>query len=288
MLYILLFISILTETVKNIFSNHFSKTRLNTFADAIFFNIICSVGSILFCVFLPLEKGISAYSCFMAFLFSLTTTGSLLFSLLAMKTGPMSYSVLFSYLGMVISTVFGIVYFKQNISVMQIVGFILMLITFYIGTDAKKNEKISVKWLFYAFMSFVMCGLLGIIQLLHQSSAFAHEINIFMLYSFVFSLALSLFVFMFLKKPERKCSVKLIKSNIPFIGIVSGVFYGAVNVINLYLSGKMPSIIFFPVVNGGVLILSSIAAITVFREKCTARQTIGIITGIVAVCLLGI
>jgi len=288
MLYFILLVSILLETTKNIFSNHFSKTKLNTLADAIFFNMICSIGSVIFCALMPMKTGISTYSFFMSIIYAAVTTAALVFSLLAMNSGPMSYSVLFSYLGMVISTIFGVIYYKQSISVIQVVGFLLMIATFYIATGKKSEGRLSVKWFFYALMSFTMCGLLGVIQLLHQASPFAGEINPFMLVSFIFSLFISAAILLFANKNERRDVSMLLKSNMVVIGIVSGLFYGAINVINLYLSGKMASIIFFPVVNGGVLILSSLAAIALFKEKPDLRQTMGIITGIISVCLLGI
>ena len=285
--YILLFVSILMESGKNIFSNHFSKTKLNTLSDAIMFNIICSIGSLVFCLFMPLGE-ISSYSFLMAVLFSFTTTGLLVFLLLAMKSGPMSYSMLFSYLGMIISTVFGIIYNRQSVSSLQIAGFVLMIVTFWLGTDKSANDKFSFKWLFYSVMSFISCGFLGVIQLLHQSSPYKDEINVFMVVSFIASIVLSVVIFAFCKKGERKEAYSLIKSSMTIVGMVSGVFYGAVNIINLGLSGRMPAIIFFPVVNGGVLVLSSLAAIMLFREKPTVKQAVGIISGILAVCLLGI
>lgn len=68
----------------------------------------------------------------------------------------------------------------------------------------------------------------------------------------------------------------------------TGVIIGVTNQVNLWLSGVLPSIVFFPIVNGGVIILSGIAAVVLFREKLTKAQKIGIFTGILSICLLGI
>ncbi len=275
------------ETAKNAFSNHFSKTKLNTISDALFYNIICCVGSVIVCTFIPLGS-ISTYSLILSMVMALTTTGMLVFSLLAMKHGPMSYSMLIMTLGMIISTAFGIVYNEQAISEIQIIGFILMIVTLWLGTDKSANKSFSLKWLFFAMMSFVGCGCLGIVQLLHQSSPYKGEINIFIMCNFIFSALLSAIILLFCKKGERKSAVSLVKGSMLPVGLISGLFFGAVNIINLDLSGKLPSILFFPATNGGLLILSSIAAVTVFREKISVKQAIGIATGIVAICLLGI
>ena len=58
------------------------------------------------------------------------------------------------------------------------------------------------------------------------------------------------------------------------------------NKINLYLSGTMKSAIFFPIVNGGGLMLTAISSQIIFKEKLDAQKWLGIIIGIVEVILL--
>ena len=62
---------------------------------------------------------------------------------------------------------------------------------------------------------------------------------------------------------------------------------GAVNLINLYLSGKLPSIILFPILNGGVIVLSGAAALIIFKEKLSCKQYLGIFWALYR-CILGI
>ena len=68
--------------------------------------------------------------------------------------------------------------------------------------------------------------------------------------------------------------------------VVSGIAVAANNKLNLYLSGVMDSAVFFPIVNGGHLVLTTISALLFFKEKLTAKQWVGMILGIVAVVLL--
>ena len=58
------------------------------------------------------------------------------------------------------------------------------------------------------------------------------------------------------------------------------------NQINLYLSGVIPSAVFFPIVNGGGLILITLASLVFFKERLTGRQWIGLGLGIAATLLL--
>ena len=76
------------------------------------------------------------------------------------------------------------------------------------------------------------------------------------------------------------------KSTTFIMAVVSGIFIALANQINLYLSGVMSSAIFFPVVNGGGLILTTIVAIAFFKEKLSKKQWVGLIIGVIAILLL--
>jgi multidrug transporter EmrE-like cation transporter len=61
------------------------------------------------------------------------------------------------------------------------------------------------------------------------------------------------------------------------------------NFINLKLSGMLPSQLFFPLINGSAIVLSSLVSVLLFKEKLTRRQTIGLVGGIaslIAICLI--
>jgi len=164
---------------------------------------------------------------------------------------------------------------------------VLMIVTIFLGVDLKADSQMSPKWLVYAIGNFVMWGVVGICQQIHQNSEFAGEINGFLLYSFIIMTVMYGIIFLIMPKKENHSYGYLKGKTLPVI-LISGIFLGVINKINLYLSGAMESIIFFPIVNGGVIILSGLAAIAIFREKLNKKQILGIITGIISVCLLGI
>ena len=68
--------------------------------------------------------------------------------------------------------------------------------------------------------------------------------------------------------------------------LVSGVCVAANNKLNLYLSGVIDSVIFFPVVNGGGLVLTTLASLIIFKERLRTKQWIGILLGIASVLCL--
>lgn len=289
--YLLLFLSVSIDTLKNIYYNYFGKNELQDPKDALLFNVVSCLGSVVFFLIAGAPFHVSQYSFFLAVLFAIVTVGAQYLSLLAMSLGPMSFSVLFTYLSMLIPTLFGIVYYSQIITTTQIVGLILMIITFVLSLEFKGSNKVSIKWVLTALGSFVAWGLVGVLQQLHQNSVYKDELDGFLLWAFVFSTLI--FVLLLLRnKNDKQFSsafvAKSILNRATLFTLLIGVIIGAVNKINLYLSGEMPSIIFFPIVNGGVIILSGLAAILFFKEKLSKKQLVGLLTGILATCLLGI
>ena len=64
---------------------------------------------------------------------------------------------------------------------------------------------------------------------------------------------------------------------------VAGCVY---NRLNIYLSGAMANAVFFPLFNGGNIILSTLAGWLLFREALSKMQMAGIACGMVAVVLV--
>ena len=63
---------------------------------------------------------------------------------------------------------------------------------------------------------------------------------------------------------------------------------GLANLLNTYLAGVFESVITFPVVNGGRILLTTVLGAILFREKTNLRQKIGILCGFIAIVLIAI
>jgi len=87
------------------------------------------------------------------------------------------------------------------------------------------------------------------------------------------------------RKSSADPAVSLEKRSV-FLALLIGAVLGIANLINLFLAGKLPSAVFFPVLNGSVTLLSGIGAYLIFREKMNLRQIIALCIGIVAIILI--
>lgn len=284
--YLLLFTSVSLDTLKNTYYNYFGKNMMQGHRDTLRFNAINCVGAVIYFVCRGANFHISAYSIVMALIFSVVTVAAQYFQLLSMSLGPMAYSTLFTYLSVLISTLFSVFYYAQPVSGLQVVGFVLMVISFFFSCDLRDRTNLNLKWLAAALGSFLSWGLVGICQMLHQNSPYASELSGFLLWTFLFSGILFGILFLFAGKGTQAANSRGL---LPLILMVlTGAAIGIINEINLYLSGAMPGIIFFPIVNGGVIILTTLCAIFIFREKLPKTQLVGLVAGIIAVLCLGI
>ena len=87
------------------------------------------------------------------------------------------------------------------------------------------------------------------------------------------------------EKEKRNKSTKLIWLLIGIM-VINGACVAVNNKFNLYLSGVMDSAIFFPIVNGGGLVLTTLAAVLLFKERLSVKQWIGVAFGIISVVFL--
>lgn len=213
----------------------------------------------------------------------------------ALQVGPMSYTSVIISFSTLISALSGAMFFNESLSWAHILGIALMLASFVLAAKSDGDEKkANSKWLFLCLIAFAATGAIGIMQKVHQSSEYRSELNAFLIIAFISS-AIFCSIFASLLK-RRECRLadakeKENKSKKPFwlllgIMLVSGACVAVNNKFNLYLSGVMDSAVFFPIVNGGGLVLTTFAAVLLFREKLSKKQWVGVVFGIASVVFL--
>ena len=134
-------------------------------------------------------------------------------------------------------------------------------------------------------------GANAIFQKTHQYSAFADELQFFLVYSLFFSSLFTGIASLAIRKngedePTLSKKQQVIKKVV--VPLCLGICVGLLNFLNLSLSGKLPSIILFPVYNVGSMLLSSLISALIYKDKPTKRQGIGFAIGIVAILIVGV
>ncbi len=283
--------NLLGGLTRTYYSKHISQSMQGYHLFNAVSSLVCGV------VLLLLSGGnfaLSSYTLLMAILFGIITAVQQITNSAALSTGPWSYTSVIISMSTVITALSGVLFFDESIRVTQLFGIALMLVCLVLSVKPESGEqkKKSLRWFLWCLASCICSGGVGIMQKIHQNSDHRGELTMFLVIAFIGSFIFSAGNMIVGKARNGKSEKEPLfsaKASILLLTVLfcaGGVGVALNNLINLYLSGVVESAIFFPIVNGGGLILITIASLVFFREKLTGRQWIGMAFGLTAVLLL--
>ena len=281
--YILLCTSVFSMVFNNSLMSRVSKTMLYGKTDVYRFNSFTYLICIIFFGILTVGNGFSLYTLLLGILFGFVTTMSNFYRTLALADGPTHITILITTSSMIIPTLSGVVMGLEAFKPLKILIMAVLIFFIYLSSKKSENTDIGKLWLLYCALAFIFQGIIGVIQKVHQSSQHKSELFPFLFISFTFSFLFASFIG-YSKKTDTKFGVRHY-----ILASVSGICVFTMNFLNLKLSGVLPSQLFFPVVNGTTIILTSVIAVILFKERLTKRQFIGIAGGLlslVGICLI--
>ena len=262
--------------------NSMCKKDLTTNDHKYRFNMIMYAVCILLFAIGIINGGISVFTILLGVLFGVITAFSNMYKMCALSIGPMHITLLITTSSMIIPAISG-VFFGEDFSVYKLLVMLVLLFFIYLSFDKTGGNKINKRWLIFVALAFLCQGSIGVLQKVHQASEHKAELSGFLFVAFITSLIYS--------RIRAKKSFKALnfgKRHVIF-AVVCGVCTYAMNILNLRLSGILPSQLFFPLINGSAIVLSSLTSILIFKEKITRRQLIGLCGGIaslIAICLV--
>jgi drug/metabolite transporter (DMT)-like permease len=176
----------------------------------------------------------------------------------------------------------------------------MVIAVLLVNFPQKTGEKTTLKWKILCAIFFVFAGLVGIIFRFHQIADKDHT-NEMMIMASAFATVMLLIMYGVSKIIEKaknsraeiiekkeKPSGKTVWIIIAF-AVVSGIVSCVYNRCNIYLSGAMPTILFSPIFNGALILVSFVAGLVLFKEKATVPKIIGFVLGIIAIiCSSGV
>lgn len=273
----------------SVVKKYYTSDNRGTYFSNFIFN---TAGSLIAAVMLFIFDGFSRpspYTAVLAVIFGLLTSLQGFANIAALQCEPLSYTSVIISFSTLLSTLSGVAFFDESISPSQIAGIILMLFSFILAAEhTDENKKKNLKWLILCLIAFFATGGIGILQKIHQNSEYKNELSDFLIISFsVSAIVCGFLALLFVKKECTPLKINKRKAvKFLFIIIISGICIAVNNKLNLYLAGVMDSAVFFPIVNGGGLVLTTAASVAVFKEKLTRKQWIGLLIGIISVVFI--
>lgn len=183
---------------------------------------------------------------------------------------------------MIIPTMSG-VFFGEKFSLAKLCVVFVLLFFIYLSLGKTEGTKINTRWAIYCLVAFICAGAIGVLQKVHQTSIYKKETSGFLFVAFICSL-----IYCRIRAKKTFRELEFTKKHILF-ALLCGLCTFGMNFLKLKLSGMLPSQLFFPIVNGSAIVLSSLVSVLFFKEKLSKKQAIGLIGGIVAliaICLV--
>ena len=232
--------------------------------------------------FVAIGGGISWYTVILGLVFGAVTNLSAYYKMRSLSAGPMHITLLVTTSSMIVPAMSG-VFFGESFSVLKLVIVFILIFFIYLSFDKSDGKRVNRAWLVFCIIAFIFQAAVGVLQKVHQASEHRGEIGAFLLVAFICSLVFSL---VRRKTPYRELGFT--KKQVIF-AILCGIFTFLMNYINLKLSGLLPSQLFFPLVNGSAIVLSSLSSVFIFKERITKKQVVGLVGGLlslIAICLV--
>ncbi len=282
---LLLFLSATLASFRNVLMKSFSSF---SFKNREFFGIqtlIFAMGSLVLLIVNAFAfNGISLFTVLIALLYGLMLLCAQWFYTIALSNGKTAVCVTIYSFGFLIPTLSGAVFWDEKLTVFGILGILMVIPVILISGIGKKssdNRGGSKSYLLPLILAMLCSGGLGVVQKVQQKSEYANQTNPFVLIAFIFCFAVSLLFFLALKKGESRIQRK----NALSCALI-GAFFATCNLLNTYLAGKLDSAIFFPVINIGGILLSSVLGIIIYKEKLTKRDIVVLILAFTSIVLV--
>ena len=211
------------------------------------------------------------------------------FNLMALTSqrNGLSVASVASKMSLVIGVVFGIVYFKESANYIKMIGIVLALLAVYLASVKERNPNSEKKKSSLLFPVLVFFGS-GCIDtsLKYFESTYVKEGGVPIFSATIFAFAF-LFGLLFLISKGIKGNFQFQFKNI-LGGILLGVpnYFSIVYLLKALSTEGMESSTAFTVNNVGIVILSTLLGLVLFREKRSLKNWLGVAVAVLSLYLV--
>lgn len=210
----------------------------------------------------------------------------LVFKAGAMSSGPVSVTTLIGNCSLILSTAVSVLFLREKIALPTIPGIALLLIAIALCTLQKPDgTKATKRWIFYCVGFFTFAAGVGITFKLFSGSG-SDDCGRMMLVAAAVMCAVTLGLSAATGAFRKQSFLRAKSAWLPVL--LCGVLSCGYNRLNIVLAGALPGAFFYPVFNGGVILLSALLSLLLLRERLMPRQWAGIVLGTAAIAVIGI
>ena len=285
MAYLLLALSIVLSTGRNLFSKKLSGIRFGTRQFFLCQSALFLCGGAALVIFGKISFSAVSYKILIyAVVYAVLLILAQWFYTAALAKGNTALCSTVYSMGFIFPTLSGAIVWSEEFSFLDFAGILCAVSAIVVsGLKEQAREKATKSYYFIPLViAMLASGGLGIVQKVQQKSAYAEQKSTFLFIAFLLAAGISLLFALFTKKADSDP----IRPRKLAVASCIGLFFGCCNLLNTSLAGMLDSAIFFPTLNIGVILLSMICGVVFFKEKIKRRELTVLILGLFSILLL--
>jgi len=287
--YGLILVAIVMFTIQTISFKDFNSRLMKNLDSYFLFNVFYfTLAVLVFVVFNRNWESIGPLTIGLSVGFGVLFMATILLYVKAMELGPLSFSTLLFSMALLVPIVVGAAFLDEPIRPLQVAGLALLIVTFVLAgkSSGGDDKKPNLRWLILIILACLGNGTLMTTTRVHQAILPGQEVEEFLILGFSTAALLSLALY-FARRTRKKQDIGHLRSKrFPVVVLAAGLTTGFGNLVAMILAGRIPAIIQFPMINGGLVILATALSALLYHERITRRTVVGLVIGLVALILL--
>ena len=219
-----------------------------------------------------------------SFGFALSYGAAVVFSFLAIRSGPLSITSLITSYSLVIPTFYGLLFLGEEVSLLFWLGLLLLAVSLFLINPRGGEIKISARWVVFVTLAFLGNGICSAVQAAQQRAFDGGYKNELMITSLG---AVAVFFLLSALLVERRDIVPCLRRGTHLMA-GCGIANGLVNMFVMLLVTQMSAALMYPIMSAGGIVLSWIVSRFLYRERLTVGQNVALVLGILSVVFMNL
>lgn len=286
------------------FTAQFAFTKLfeknmeqNTLTTLIMMTVTGIIGAVIFLFAGGFRVEFSPISAIWAAVFALVMIPYYMIGIKVLSIGSLAiYSMFMMLGGMLVPFFYGVIFLRETPSTAQICGTLILSVCVIMQAiqqngDGDSKGKKSRRILFFALclIIFFLNGMTGVIAKAHEISAGAVDEKSFTVTYCTLIAVVSLVMLAAALIRSGKGSFRSVKKAMTpkllvIMAMIGAAAYGG-NFLQLVAANRVPASVQFPLISGGVIVLSAIVSAAIFREKISKKEWISVMGAFISTFL---
>ena len=188
--------------------------------------------------------------------------------------------------GMILPCIIGHFFWSEKLNAMSVLGMILAILSIVLLKGGNgENKKLNFNGAIFGIIIFLTSAGIMIAQKLMGIYFSEQSVSAYNFYSFIVPF---LIICCFVRPKQLAGGEKKNKLIACICALGSAISLCVISFVMTSLSGRVPSVLLFPLFNGLGIMLVSIGSVFIFEEKLTVKKMIGLALGVIGLCLVNL